>query len=105
MTKVPMLAAALLLGVSTAALAGAATDDASRANASAAADATAGAGSSTAPGTASTELRARALIARQGYDMVTDLQRTRDGYEALAVKDGKVMEVAVDNSGRVRRVR
>lgn len=102
MTKIPMLTMALVLGVSTAALAGTAIDDASRASASAA---TEGAGTSTPPVQASTEMRARALIARQGYEMVTDLQRTRDGYEALAMKDGKVMEVAIDNSGRVRRVR
>jgi hypothetical protein len=113
MLAVPVLTVALLVGVPAAALAGAATDDASRAAASAATDAatgappaaTAGSGSTVAPFQATREMRARALIAAEGYDSITGLEPTRDGYQALAVKDGKVMAVAVDNDGRVRRLR
>jgi hypothetical protein len=112
MTKLPILAAALFLGASTAALAGAATDDASRAAASAANEAagvggaaTAGYGSSTAPVQATPEMRARALIAANGYDMISDLEPIPGGFEATAVKEGKVMGVTVDNAGHVRRTR
>ena len=107
MTKLPILAAALFLGASTAALAAASTDDANRVAGSAAANeaahATTGSGSSTAPVQATPEMRARALIAADGYDMISDLQPIPGGFQATAVKDGKVMGVTVDNSGHVRR--
>ena len=106
MTKLPILAAALFFGASTAALAASAVDDANRVAGSAASEAThatAGSGGSTAPVQASPEMRARALIAADGYDMISGLEPIPGGFQATAVKDGKVTGVTVDNAGHVRR--
>jgi hypothetical protein len=41
----------------------------------------------------------------QGYSDVSNLQPVLGGYTALAVKDGKVMEVEIGNDGKVMRLR
>jgi hypothetical protein len=42
----------------------------------------------------------------EGYTEISNLQPVLGGYTALAVKDGKVMQVSVDGaSGKVTRVR
>ena len=112
MNKLAMLSAVLALGLSTtAALAGSAGDDASRAQAEAATGAvlppaaTAGSGSSVQPMTLAPEMRARQILARDGYDQVSNMTRTRDGFEALAQREGKTIGVAVDWDGQVRRIR
>ena len=40
-----------------------------------------------------------------GYGEISNVHPVLGGYTALAVKDGKVMEVEVDDSGNVRRLR
>lgn len=133
MRKLSVLTAALCFGLSTAALAAGAQKEprgaaasgyggstvqpapgsgstvapAPRANprygTTAAPDAVPGYGGTVPPAEASAELRARARLAREGYEMVSNLERTPWGFQGLAVREAnEVRRVAVYNDGTVR---
>jgi hypothetical protein len=75
----------------------------SRTGTTAAPDPVQGYGSTVPPAEASAELRARALLAREGYEMVSGLKRTPWGFEGLAVREAnEVRRVAVYYDGTVR---
>jgi hypothetical protein len=67
--------------------------------------ATPGSGSTIPPVDLPTEQRIRNRLAADGYYDVSNLQRDIGGYTAKAVKDGKVVDVMVDDEGKVMRMR
>jgi hypothetical protein len=66
---------------------------------------TLGSGTTVPPVDLPTEQRIRNRLAADGYNDVSNLQRDVGGYTAKAVKDGKVVEVMVDEDGKVTRMR
>ena len=64
-----------------------------------------GSGTSVPPVEMSTQQLIRNRMAEDGYSEVTNLQRDTGGYTATAVKDGKVMQVLIDATGKVTRIR
>lgn len=66
---------------------------------------TSGSGTSVPPVDLSTQQEIRDRMADDGYTEVTNLQRDAGGYTATAVKDGKVVQVMIDATGKVTRVR
>ena len=52
-----------------------------------------------------TEGKAIHLLKEDGYDQITDVKPGQGGYTAMAVKDGKSMEVLIDpNTGAVTQL-
>jgi hypothetical protein len=66
-----------------------------------------GSGTSVAPVDLPTQQTIRNRMAQEGYTEVSNLQREPGGggYTATAVKDGKVVDVMIDASGKVTRIR
>lgn len=62
-----------------------------------------GVGSSSPGGLSQTQILYR--LQEEGYTDVSNLEKRLGGYTALAVKDGKVVEVAIDSAGKVTRLR
>jgi hypothetical protein len=64
-----------------------------------------GSGTSVPPVDMNTQQLIRNRLADDGYTEVSNLQRDAGGYTASAVKDGKVVEVMIDATGKVTRMR
>jgi hypothetical protein len=63
-----------------------------------------GSGTSVPPVDVATQQEIRDRMADDGYNEVTNLQRDAGGYTATAVKDGKVVQVMIDATGKVTRI-
>jgi hypothetical protein len=64
-----------------------------------------GSGTSVPPVDMNTQQLIRNRLADDGYTEVSNMQRDAGGYTASAVKDGKVVEVMIDATGKVTRIR
>jgi hypothetical protein len=107
MGKHAAIAAALLFGASSLALAQGDTTPAPGDNPRAGASPTGGADAVEPPAVSGSSMRmtpadVKALLEREGYAQVSDVAQGSGGYTASAVKDGAPIELLIDAEGRIK---